>query len=123
MPEKPVPPPLEIRSVVKTFSQGGNIVRALDGIDLRVEAGESVAIMGASGSGKSTLLHAMAGLTDVDSGAVLIEGQDLSGLPDAVLTRFRRDRIGLVFQAFNLIPILTSGNVVDGKKSAESGLG
>lgn len=100
--------PLEVRSVVKTFSQGAGLVRALDGIDLRVEPGEFVAIMGASGSGKSTLLHSMAGLTDVDSGSVLIEGQDLSGLPDAVLTRLRRDRIGLVFQAFNLIPILTA---------------
>lgn len=101
-------PPLEIASVVKTFSQGPTRVRALDGFDLRIEAGEFVAIMGASGSGKSTLLHVMAGLTRVDSGVVRVEGRDLAALRDAELTRFRRDRIGLVFQAFNLIPELSA---------------
>lgn len=64
--------------------------------------------MGASGSGKSTLLHAMAGLIAIDSGRVLIDGQDLSNLSDAQLTRFRRERVGLVFQAFNLLPTLTA---------------
>ncbi|RYD32629.1 MAG: ABC transporter ATP-binding protein [Verrucomicrobiaceae bacterium] len=101
-------PPLEVASVVKTFSQGPVQVRALDGIDLKIGAGEFVVIMGASGSGKSTLLHAMAGLTGVDSGRVIVEGKDLATLNDAALTRFRRDRIGLVFQAFNLIPVLTA---------------
>lgn len=103
-----VPPPLLVSSVVKTFRQGANCIQALNGIDLQVSSGEFVAIMGASGSGKSTLLHAMAGLTDVDSGTVTIDGRDLSRFTDAELTRFRRDRVGLVFQSFNLIPVLTA---------------
>lgn len=83
-------------------------VTALRGVNLRVEHGEFIAIMGASGSGKSTLLHAVAGLTNVDSGRVLIDGQDLSELSDARLTRFRREKLGIVFQSFNLIPSLTA---------------
>lgn len=103
-----LPLPLEIRSVVKHFRAGSTLIHALNGVNLAVAAGEFVAIMGASGSGKSTLLHAMAGLTDVDSGQVRVDGQDLAELSDARLTRFRRRRIGLVFQAFNLIPSLTA---------------
>jgi putative ABC transport system ATP-binding protein len=102
-----MPCPLQVQAVQKHFRQGPRTIAALDGIDLDVRAGEFVAIMGASGSGKSTLLHAMAGLTDVDAGRVLVEGQDLAQLSDASLTDFRRRRIGLVFQAFNLIPVLT----------------
>ena len=100
--------PLEVQSVVKCFRQGYSTIRALNGVNLSVSSGEFIAIMGASGSGKSTLLHAMAGLTDVDSGRVLVDGQDLAALGDARLTRFRRQRIGLVFQAFNLIPVLSA---------------
>lgn len=100
--------PLEVASVVKTFRQGSTTIRALDGVNLTVSAGEFIAIMGASGSGKSTLLHVIAGLTNVDSGRVLVEGQDLATLSDAQLTRFRRQRIGLIFQAFNLIPVLSA---------------
>lgn len=100
--------PLVISAVVKTFRQGLGRVRALDGVDMTIKAGEFVAIMGASGSGKSTLLHAMAGLTDVDSGLVAVEGKDLGALRDVELTRFRRERIGLVFQSFNLIPVLSA---------------
>ena len=101
-------PPLQVVSVVKKYRQGANAVTALDGASLTVRTGEFIAIMGASGSGKSTLLHAMAGLTGVDSGKVLVAGQNLAVLPDAKLTRFRARHIGLVFQAFNLIPVLSA---------------
>ncbi|MCW1916438.1 ABC transporter ATP-binding protein [Luteolibacter sp. GHJ8] len=107
-PPSDTPPPLVVAAVTKTFDQGNSQVRALDGIDLSVRAGEFVAIMGASGSGKSTLLHAMAGLTDVNSGSIRVDGRDLASFNDAALTRFRRERIGLVFQAFNLIPVLSA---------------
>ena len=116
-----LPLPLEIRSVVKHFRAGSTLIHALNGVNLAVAAGEFVAIMGASGSGKSTLLHAMAGLTDVDSGQVRVDGQDLAELSDARLTRFRRRRIGLVFQAFNLIPSLTAEDNV--RLPAEAGAG
>lgn len=101
-------PPLQVVDVVKTFPQGAHSVTALREVNLTVQSGEFVAIMGASGSGKSTLLHAMAGLTDLDGGAVLVDGQDLAKLSDAALTRFRGRQIGLVFQAFNLIPSLSA---------------
>ena len=114
--------PLEIQSVVKHFHAGTTVIHALNGVNLRVAAGEFVAIMGASGSGKSTLLHAMAGLTDVDSGRVRVEGQDLAELSDARLTRFRRRRIGLVFQAFNLIPSLTAEDNIRLPADATAGL-
>ncbi|MEM7308957.1 MAG: ABC transporter ATP-binding protein [Planctomycetota bacterium] len=101
------PAPLEALAVVKEFVQGRRSVRALDGVDLTAERGELVAVMGASGSGKSTLLHAIAGLTSIDAGSIRIDGEDLAGASDVELTRLRRERIGLVFQAFNLIPMLT----------------
>lgn len=101
-------PVLHVRSVVKIFHQGAVNIHALDGAELTVHAGEFVAIMGASGSGKSTLLHAIAGLTRLDSGTVILNGQDLADLSDARLTGFRRRHIGLVFQAFNLVPVLNA---------------
>lgn len=101
-------PPLLVNQVVKRFTQGTNTVTALNGVQLTVEQGEFVAIMGASGSGKSTLMHAMAGLTEIDGGSVIVNGQNLAKLSDAELTRFRGRQIGLVFQAFNLIPSLTA---------------
>lgn len=82
--------------------------KALDGVDLEVNPGEFIAVMGASGSGKSTLLHLIAGLTRPTAGRVTIEGLDLAAMSDNALTRFRRRRIGLVFQRFNLIPHLTA---------------
>ena len=121
MPPVNAPLPLEIRAVVKHFRAGSTIIHALNGVNLAVAAGEFVAIMGPSGSGKSTLLHALAGLTDVDSGSVRVEGQDLAELSDARLTRFRRRRIGLVFQAFNLIPSLTAEDNI--RLPAEAGAG
>ena len=100
--------PLIVENAVKRFSQGGRSVAALQGISLQVDAGSFLAVMGASGSGKSTLLHLMAGLTKCDSGRVLIDGQDIGAMDDAALTLFRRRRIGLIFQAFNLIPTLSA---------------
>ncbi|MFT3788128.1 MAG: ABC transporter ATP-binding protein [Tepidisphaeraceae bacterium] len=108
MPPSDSAPPLQLQNVVKRFRQGNAVVDALAGIDLTVHRGEFVAVMGASGSGKSTLLHATAGLTDINSGTISVEGRSLAGLSDAALTKFRRRRIGLVFQAFNLVPTLTA---------------
>ena len=82
--------------------------KALDGVDLEVNPGEFIAVMGASGSGKSTLLHLIAGLTRPTAGRVTIEGLDPAAMSDNALTQFRRRRIGLVFQRFNLIPHLTA---------------
>src|SRR2546430_415846 len=100
--------PLVVENVVKTFRQGDRQVQALDGISLDVRQGRFLAIMGASGSGKSTLLHLMAGLAQPDGGNVLVNGQNLAQLTDRQLAIFPRRQIGLVFQAFNLIPTLTA---------------
>jgi putative ABC transport system ATP-binding protein len=93
---------------VKVYGQGDTEVRALDGVSLGFETGRLTAIMGPSGSGKSTLLHCLAGLDNLTSGAVFIGDTDLTTLNDRELTMLRRDRIGFVFQAFNLIPTLTA---------------
>jgi len=98
----------EAADVVKIHGTGETAVRALDGVRLTIPAGEFTAIMGPSGSGKSTLMHCLAGLDTVDSGAVRLGGTDLTGLSDKALTRLRRDRVGFVFQAFNLLPTLTA---------------
>ena len=101
-------PPLLVEHVSKRFRQGSRVIEALSDVSLTVERGEFVAIMGASGSGKSTLLHAMAGLTGIDAGSIQVDGRNLAKLNDSQLTRFRRERIGLVFQAYNLLPLLTA---------------
>ena len=100
--------PVRVEGVTKRFRQGESVVEAIKDVSLRIEEGEFVAVMGASGSGKSTLLHVMAGLAPPDEGRVVIDGADLSTMSDGQLTRFRRRKIGLVFQAFNLIPSLTA---------------
>jgi putative ABC transport system ATP-binding protein len=92
----------------RTYGEGETAVHALAGVTLHFPAGQYTAIMGPSGSGKSTLMHLLAGLDRPTSGSVEIEGQDLSKLDDAGLTRLRRDRLGFVFQAFNLVPVLTA---------------
>ena len=99
---------LAVCNVTKSFRQGNAPVEALRDVSLSIAAGEFLSVMGPSGCGKSTLLHVIAGLTLPDSGRVLIEGQDLAALSDRALTQFRRRRLGLVFQAFNLIPTLTA---------------
>ena len=93
---------------VKVYGSGDTKVRALDGVNITFEQGRFTAIMGPSGSGKSTLLHCMAGLDDLTEGRAYIGGSDLSTLSDKELTRLRRDRVGFIFQAFNLVPTLTA---------------
>ena len=100
--------PLVVEAVTKTFKQGDRLVTALDGVGLTVERGQFLAIMGASGSGKSTLLHLMSGLTQPNAGKILVNGEDISRMGDRQLTLFRRRNIGLVFQAFNLMPSLSA---------------
>lgn len=98
---------LEFRNVRKTFSQGRRQVQALNGLSLRIEAGEFVAVMGPSGSGKSTLLHLAAGFDRPTEGEVLFDGRGLHELDDDDLTLLRRSKIGFVFQQFHLVPTLT----------------
>lgn len=97
---------LETNSLRKHYGSGETEVHALDGVDLTVEKGEFVAVVGTSGSGKSTLLHMLGGLDRPDSGQVIISGQDLFSLKDEQLAVFRRRKIGFIFQDFNLIPAL-----------------
>lgn len=101
------PPSLRLEGVSKAFRQGGASVVALNDLALTVPRGEFLAVMGASGSGKSTLLHVAGGLTRPDAGSLFVGDRELAALSDYDLTLFRRQRIGLVFQAFNLIPTLT----------------
>jgi putative ABC transport system ATP-binding protein len=93
---------------VKTYGQGETAVTALDDVTIEFGRGRFTAIMGPSGSGKSTLMHCLAGLDPLTSGSVYLGGTELSGLSDTSLTRLRRERIGFVFQAFNLLPTLTA---------------
>ena len=90
----------------KYYGSGDTLVKALDGVDLSVELGEFVAIVGTSGSGKSTLLHMLGGLDRPTSGKVWVDGRDISRLKDEELTIFRRRKIGFVFQSYNLVPVL-----------------
>ncbi|MFR9751140.1 ABC transporter ATP-binding protein [Nocardia sp. 004] len=94
--------------LTKLYGSGDTQVRALDGISVAFAKGEFTAIMGPSGSGKSTLMHCLAGLDSADAGTVSIGDTDLTTLSDKQMTRLRRDRIGFVFQAFNLVPTLTA---------------
>ncbi|MBF6299360.1 ABC transporter ATP-binding protein [Nocardia amamiensis] len=94
--------------LTKVYGSGDTQVRALDGVSTEFAKGEFTAIMGPSGSGKSTLMHCLAGLDSASSGAVRIGDTDLTTLSDKQMTRLRRDRIGFVFQAFNLVPTLTA---------------
>jgi putative ABC transport system ATP-binding protein len=97
------------KDLVKTYGKGDAIVHALDGVSVDLERGKLTAIMGPSGSGKSTLMHCMAGLDAATSGSVVIDGIELNGLNDKALTKLRRDKLGFVFQAYNLVPTLTAG--------------
>lgn len=117
---------VEVHNLHKVFGAGENRVEALRGVDLRVAAGEFVAVMGPSGSGKSTLLHLIGGLDVPSAGSVRVSGEDLGKLTDDQLTLLRRRRIGFVFQAFNLLDILSAEEnvalplVVDGVAETEA---
>lgn len=98
---------LETKDLCKYYGSGATEVRALDGVNMSVESGEFVAIVGTSGSGKSTLLHMLGGLDRPTSGSVTVDGQKIFDLSDEALTIFRRRKIGFVFQAYNLVPVLS----------------
>ena len=97
---------LETKDLRKIYGSGDTEVKALDGVNLSVENGEFVAIVGTSGSGKSTLLHMLGGLDRPTSGSVIVDGKDIFRLKDEALTIFRRRKIGFVFQSYNLVPVL-----------------
>ena len=97
---------LETRDLRKFYGTGDAQVRALDGVNLAVESGEFVAIVGTSGSGKSTLLHMLGGLDRPTGGSVTVDGREIFSLRDEELTIFRRRKIGFVFQSYNLVPVL-----------------
>ena len=97
---------LQAKDLKKIYGSGENAVRALDDVDLSVEKGEFVAIVGTSGSGKSTLLHMLGGLDRPTGGRVIVDGTDIFSLKEEALTIFRRRKIGFVFQSYNLVPVL-----------------
>ena len=97
---------LQAQGLKKIYGSGDNAVHALDDVDLRVEKGEFVAIVGTSGSGKSTLLHMLGGLDRPTEGTVTVDGQEIFALKEEALTIFRRRKIGFVFQSYNLVPVL-----------------
>jgi putative ABC transport system ATP-binding protein len=103
------PPAARAIDLVKTYGKGDAVVRALDGINVEFERGRFTAVMGPSGSGKSTLMHCMAGLDTPTSGRTFVGSEEIGLLDDSGLTQMRRDRIGFVFQSFNLVPTLTAG--------------
>jgi len=98
---------LVAENLKKYYGAGSNMVRALDGVDIKVNAGEFVAVVGTSGSGKSTLLHMLGGLDTPTEGKVIVNGYQLSGMSDERLAVFRRRSVGFVFQNYNLVPILS----------------
>ena len=120
---------LETKDLRKIYGSGDTEVRALDGVNLNVENGEFVAIVGTSGSGKSTLLHMLGGLDRPTSGSVIVDGKDIFRLKDEALTIFRRRKIGFVFQSYNLVPVLNVyENIVlpiqlDGRRVDENFIG
>jgi len=98
---------LEIRNVSKIYGEGENAVAALKEVNLRIESGEFIAILGPSGSGKSTLLNMIGGLDALTQGEILFQGEKLSLDNDDRMSEYRRDKVGFVFQSFNLIPVLS----------------
>jgi ABC-type lipoprotein export system ATPase subunit len=99
---------VEARGVEKEYVTGGTRIRVLRGVDLSIPRGEMVAVMGPSGCGKTTLLNCLSGLDEFDGGEVLIGGESISGMSDRKRTRFRAERMGFIFQTYNLIPVLSA---------------
>lgn len=97
---------LKTENLTKIYGSGDNAVHALQNVNLAIENGEFAAVVGTSGSGKSTLLHMLGGLDKPTSGKVFVDGKDISSLKDEPLTIFRRRKIGFIFQAYNLVPVL-----------------
>ncbi len=104
---------IQVQNLVKTYRVGDVEVNALRGVDLNIEAGEFVAIVGPSGSGKSTLFHILGGLTPPTSGTVLIDGRDVVKMSEADRTRLRKTTVGFVFQKYNLLPTLTGADNIE----------
>ena len=104
----PATPIVTAVDVHRRYGEGEAAVKALDGVSLELPAGAFTAIMGPSGSGKSTLMHCLAGLDTPTSGTITIDGVDLGSLDDKKLTELRRDKVGFIFQSFNLLPVLTA---------------
>ena len=117
---------LKTEGLKKYYGSGSSLVKALDGVDLSVEEGEFVAVVGTSGSGKSTLLHMLGGLDYPTQGNVIVDGKDIFNLKETELTIFRRRNIGFIFQSYNLVPVLNAyENIVlpielDGEKPDKS---
>lgn len=117
---------LEVTNLCKTYGKGDTMVKALDNVSFSVEKGEFVAIIGPSGSGKSTLLHILGGVDVPTKGSVVINQTDISNLDETALAIFRRRQIGLIYQFYNLIPILTVQEnltlplLLDGRKPMKS---
>jgi putative ABC transport system ATP-binding protein len=103
---------IEVIAAARTYRQGRRVIEAVRGVTMRVETGEFVTIMGPSGSGKSTLMHLMGALDTPTAGKILFEGRDLAAMTDRQRSLFRRDRVGFVFQAFNLLPTMTAAENV-----------
>lgn len=101
------------QKLVKTYDTGKIKVQALKGVDFAVQEGEMIAVMGPSGCGKTTLLNCLSGLDDLTSGEVYIKGRPLSDMNDRERTRYRAEKIGFIFQAYNLLPVLTSAENVE----------
>lgn len=99
---------IEIRDAKKYFKLGGEVVRALDGIDLKINDGEFVSVVGPSGSGKTTLMHNIGGIDQLSSGSIKVDGVELSDMNDKELSRYRNETVGFVFQTFNLQPTLSA---------------
>lgn len=106
-------PLISLADVTKRYTIGSEVVTAVDGISIDIPPGEFVVILGPSGSGKTTLLNLLGGLEGIDGGTILVDGQDITGMAEMALTRYRRYKIGFIFQFFNLLPTLTALENVD----------